>query len=256
MAFERLALWEFIPEVVVQVSSIVLFAIVALAMIVGISRMTRSIANAAHLSISSSLSNKGGESWWKAAWVTLWHQVFGHEDYREDECEEDQARLWFVQKWFAHATILYGFVGLFGATALNFLFKPVGSWVPIYYPMRLLGTVSGILLMYGTTLALVHRLQKRDKYAAHSQTSDWMLLSLIWFIGLTGFLLEIAAYSRPPATWAYPFLILHVALVMDLLVMLPLSKFAHIVYRTIAIYMHNRGHKDAIEKSPIAAAST
>jgi hypothetical protein len=64
-------------------------------------------------------------------------------------------------------------------------------------------------------------------------------LILLWTTGLTGFLLEIAVYVPPPATWGYAMLIIHVALAMDLLILLPFSKFAHIFYRTVAIFIHH-----------------
>ncbi len=67
---------------------------------------------------------------------------------------------WYLRKWVVHGTILYGFLGLLLATALDFLFKPVGSIVPLYYPMRLLGTSAGLLLMYGTSVALIRRVEE------------------------------------------------------------------------------------------------
>ncbi len=253
--FTELALWQFLPEVVVQASGVGAFLIAALILVVGISRMSRAIVHADRLPIVRPVSTQRTANRWKAAWLTLWDQVLGHRNFRKDECEEDQTRPWPFRKWFIHASILFGFFGLFGATALDFLFKPLGSWVPIYYPPRLLGTVAGVLLIYGTSLALNHRLRRRDKYTLHSHPSDWLFLILIWLIGLSGFLLEIAAYAPSPASWAYPLLIFHVALVMDLAVMLPLSKFAHSVYRTTALYMHAYRHKEAVEHRPITAAS-
>lgn len=253
-AFEQLAFWEYLPEVVVQVSGIALFVLVLLVMLAGVARMARSLAfTATHVpSSSANGTGVGTMSWGRALWEALAHQALGHAKYREDECEEERSRPWFVRKWFTHATILYGFLGLFAATALDFLFKPVGSIVPIYYPMRLLGTISGIALMYGTTLALIHRLQKRDKYASHSKASDWVFLVLIWLVGLTGFLLEIANYAPPPTRWSYAFLILHIALVMDLFVLVPVSKFAHVIYRTTAILMHNLKTRVASEEEQAA----
>jgi hypothetical protein len=65
-----------------------------------------------------------------------------------------------------------------------------------------------------------------------------MPLILLWLLGLTGFLLEIAVYALLPAIWGYALLIFHVALAMDLILLLPVSKFAHVIYRTTAIFLH------------------
>jgi nitrate reductase gamma subunit len=108
--------------------------------------------------------------------------------------------------------------------------------------------------MYGTTAAFFNRLQKRDKSAANSHVSDWMPLVLLWLLGLTGFLLETAVYALLPAVWGYGLLIFHVALAMDLLVLLPVSKFAHVLYRTAAIFLYNLKPVTQTEEGELAAA--
>ena len=52
-------------------------------------------------------------------------------------------------------------------------------------------------------------------------------------------MLEIAVYALLPVLWGYWLLIFHVALAMDLITLLPVSKFAHVLYRTTAIFLYN-----------------
>jgi nitrate reductase gamma subunit len=149
---------------------------------------------------------------------------------------------WFTQKWFIHGSIMWGFLGLFLATALDYLLellevKATGTWVPIWYPVRLLGTLAGISLMYGTTTAIIKRLLKVDEGSTHSTPSDWAFLILLWLGGLTGFLLEIALYLPQPHAWSYWMLLAHVVVVAELLILLPFTKFAHAIYRTVALYL-------------------
>jgi len=40
--------------------------------------------------------------------------------------------------------------------------KPTGTPVPLYYPVRVLGTIAGIMLVYGSTIAIIQRLRKVD----------------------------------------------------------------------------------------------
>jgi nitrate reductase gamma subunit/ferredoxin len=235
--YKQLSLWKFIPEIYVRSLGIAVFIIVGLVGLLGVIRMIRKISRAGGLAFSSPIP-WGALNWWQAFKETLFVQVFGQKNYREEECEEIDRTPLLLRKWFVHAAIMYGFLGLFAATALDFLFKPVGSWVPIYSPIRLLGTVSGLALLYGTSLAFYKRLQKRDKYTRSSEPADWILLALLWLVGLTGFLLEIANYAPAPATWGYPMLIVHVSLAMDLIVMLPFTKFAHVFYRTLALFLY------------------
>jgi nitrate reductase gamma subunit/ferredoxin len=253
--YKQLALWKFIPEAVVRTLGIAVFVIVGLVGLIGIIRMVRKVSAGGGLAFSGPV-HWTQLNWWQAISETFFVQVLGQKNYREEDCEEIDQTSWPVRKWFVHATIMYGFLGLFAATALDFLFKPVGSSVPIYYPIRLLGTISGLALMYGTSIAILRRLQKRDKYASHSQAADWILLALLWLVGLTGFLLEIADYLPGSVMWAYPMLIVHVSLAMDLIVTLPFSKFAHLIYRTTAIFLRNLKPVEQTAKSRMTTAET
>ena len=248
--FAKLTLWEFIPEVYVQILGLAIFGVIGLVGIMGVVRMTRDIYQAGGLAAA----HWSRLNWPQALRETLAVEVLGHKNYRNEECGQADNAPWFWQRWFVHAAMMYGFGGLFAATALDFLFKPVGSVVPLYYPMRLLGTIAGLFFMYGTSVAIYKRLRKQDKSASYSQPSDWIFLILLWLVGLTGFLLEIAVYAPPPATWGYTLLIIHVVLAMDLLVLLPFSKFAHVFYRTVAIFVRHLKPVEQTAESGLAAA--
>ncbi len=104
--------------------------------------------------------------------------------------------------------------------------------------MRLLGTLAGLLLVYGVTVAIVKRFRKEDESSIYSTASDWALLMLLWLTGVSGFILEMALYLPQPAAWAYWTLLFHISVAAELLLLLPYTKFAHGIYRTIALYFH------------------
>jgi hypothetical protein len=58
----------------------------------------------------------------------------------------------------------------------------------------------------------------------------------MWLAGVTGFLLEIAVYL-PPFAWSYWMLLAHLIVVGELLLLAPFTKFAHAIYRSIALYL-------------------
>jgi hypothetical protein len=62
----------------------------------------------------------------------------------------------------------------------------------------------------------------------------------MWLVGITGFVLEVAVYAVLPPLLGYAMLIVHIALAMDVLILLPFSKFAHAYYRSVALFLHNR----------------
>ena len=240
----HLAFFEFIPEVYIQIVGVSVMVIMVLAALAQIIKMTRDISRVSNGAPHTRYNT------WQALRVTLL-EVFNQKRYRHTDCEEIPGTPWYLRKWVVHFTILYGFLGLLLATALDFLFKPLGSVVPLYYPMRLLGTIAGLSLMFGTSLALIRRWKKHDESTMHSHHSDWTLLILLWLVGFTGFVLEVAVYAALPATLGYLTLIVHIALAMDVLLLLPFSKFAHAYYRSVAIFLHNR---KAIEQPQAARA--
>jgi nitrate reductase gamma subunit len=147
---------------------------------------------------------------------------------------------WYLSRRWVHLGIMWGFLGLFAATALDFLFKVPGSPVPPWYPARLLGTAAGLLLLYGTTVAMGKRLMHSGGSPfVHSLLSDWLLLGLLWSVALTGSLLEVAVYQPTASPWEYAAFLVHVVLALELLILLPFTKFAHMLYRPLALWILN-----------------
>ena len=64
---------------------------------------------------------------------------------------------------------MWGFLGLLAATILDYGLavvgvKATGTPVPIWYPVRLLGTVAGIALVYGTSMLMWRPLPARRPF--------------------------------------------------------------------------------------------
>ncbi|MFH1573171.1 MAG: 4Fe-4S dicluster domain-containing protein [Acidobacteriota bacterium] len=164
-------------------------------------------------------------------------EIFGQRRYRDCGTEKpaDPPPL-PLRRWFVHYSIMMGMVGLALATVLDYLVKTPGSYVPIWYPIRLLGTIAGIFLVYGASVVIVQRLRRSDKYHSYTPPADWVFLFLLWAIGVSGFLLEIAEYAPLGGTRIDIVFLVHIALAMELILLLPFTKFAHIVYRPAAIW--------------------
>ncbi len=125
------------------------------------------------------------------------------------------------RRWFLHAATMWGFLGLLAATILDYGLalagiKATGTPVPIWYPVRLLGTVAGILLVYGATMLIVQRFRGAERSVRHSTTADWTFLALVWITGVTGFALELALYLPSAPAWGYWVFLFHVAVAMEL----------------------------------------
>ncbi len=244
-----LALFRFIPEGLIHRAGVVVMVIVALAglagiatMALGISRRERSRRQAGDGAARGGL--------WRALWVAIGVESLGQRRYRADCATVQEERPWYRRRWLIHAATMWGFLGLLLATVLDYGLallgvKATGSPVAIWYPTRLLGTVAGIALIYGVTMFIVDRLRHDGQAARRSETSDWTLLVLLWITGVTGFLVEIALYLPQAPAWGYWVFLLHVSVAMELVLLAPFMKFAHAVYRPVALYFLARTDQTA-----------
>ncbi len=236
MPDQSLRLFEFIPSEVIHDGgiiaglAIILFAILGGANMVSRVRKSITIPEGAHVSQKSAI-------------IEAVNEVFTQHRYRKDCETNSEAQPWYLRKWFLHASVLWGFMGLFLATGLDFLLaltgiKATGTWVPIWYPVRLLGTVAGLMVVYGVTSIFVKRLLRKDQPYRNSTSTDWSFLAVLWLSAVTGFMLEVAVYLPEPHVWSYWMLLAHLVAVGELLILLPFTKFAHVIYRTLALYVH------------------
>ena len=153
--------------------------------------------------------------------------------------EAEAALPWYLSRRVIHLSIMWGFLALLGATTFAFLFKEPGSHVPLYYPSRLLGTVGGIPVLYGTSAALWLRWKgKGGASFERTMFSDWFLLWLLWATTVTGYMTEVAVYWPKGTVLGYTIFLIHVVLALELILLLPFTKFSHVIYRPVALWLH------------------
>ncbi len=181
-------------------------------------------------------------------------EMVGQKRFRA--CEVDSEKPFYLRPWFVHYTIMWGFIGLGVATAIDFLFKTPGEVVPLWYPARILGTVAGLALMYGSAITIVRKLRLLDRTQPRMGPSDWLFLGLLFVVGLTGFALEAMVYLPRGSALGYGLFLVHVVLAMELLVLFPFTKFAHALYRPLAygIYLYRTARQGGESAEELAAA--
>lgn len=155
----------------------------------------------------------------------------------------------------SHLTAFYGFLALYVVTiwaVLDLYVLPsfgVASLYPfeLLHPMKVLANVGGVLLVFGAVKVISDRLRTIDDAQANT-AFDWMFVWLLLGVGVTGFAIEALRFAIEPATEsamvsiAYGIYFVHLVLVFQLLVYLPYSKFAHLLYRTVAmVYVEHSG---------------
>jgi ferredoxin len=164
-----------------------------------------------------------------------------HRRFRECDAEPNDSnsalQSWYLRPWVVHAAVMGGFLAMLLATTLDFMFKPIGSPVPPWSPVRLLGAVGGLVCLYGLAIVLFRRGMGKETPYTKSSFSDWLFPVLLMATVLTGLFCEIVVYLPGPTTVGHMIFFVHVVLAMDLVALLPLTKFGHVLYRTLALVL-------------------
>jgi quinone-modifying oxidoreductase subunit QmoC len=177
------------------------------------------------------------------------------------KCTDQASRRW------THLLAFYGFVALFVVTiwaTIDLYLMPVFGVDSLYpfdllHPMKLLANVGGVVLVVGCVKAITDRRRSQSSVTtAFDNLFVWLLLG----VAVTGFLTEVFRFAIEGAGQsgltfsAYFTYFVHLVLVFGLLVYLPYSKFAHLIYRTVAlVYAEHSGRNlDGRQLLPAAGA--
>ena len=157
----------------------------------------------------------------------LFNEVFIQKNF--NQCEDKK-------RYVAHLLLFWGFSALFIATILAFGTDFFGFPVSFRLLARILGVIGGFILLYGAGFFIWKRLKAKDSFSKYSHHSDWIFLILLFFAGFTGLLMDLFHLLKLP--WpTYITFAFHLIIVFDLLVAAPFSKFAHAIYRPLAIWL-------------------
>jgi ferredoxin len=238
-----LALFAWIPNELIHTMGLIVMAVVFLAGLAGIVTMARRISRVEGVTWRSVVGGRAALARsWRALWSAIGVESLGQARYRTDCDVEAEAELpWYRRRWLIHALTVWGFLGLLAATIADYGleiigWKATGTPVPVWYPVRLLGTVAGAALVYGVTMLIVDRWRKAHRSVRTSAPADWTLLVLLWITGVTGFGIELALYLPSAPAWGYWVFLFHVAVAMELVLLAPFMKLAHAVYRPVALF--------------------
>jgi nitrate reductase gamma subunit len=238
---QAVQMFTFLPEIWIHNIGLILGGVIFLVILLGVVReylfISKGIPNAKKTNEGDKDPSGGVKLWITELVNTVIKE--GLAQRRISKCDTT-AKTWREKlgtKWFVHMSVVWGFLGLLVSTMLRFVAFPTnGNLVPIYDPIRLLGTISGIVLVYGTSMMIWNRLRKEEISSKYTHFTDWIFLILLLLAGLTGFALEAMDYTL--MSWpVYITLSIHLVVVFELLLMAPFSKFSHAIYRPMAIWV-------------------
>jgi len=224
---EAVDIFSFIPLSFIHDVGLAIGIIIGLSALLNLISMYRSIAKGIPHSYSKIESRYPG-LWVKNFFKTIIYEVAAQLKY--NKCLKRS-------RYIAHLALLWGFLGLFIATLVIFGIDFYGLQISKVIPF-IIGSVSGVAMLYGSLYFIISRLKKKEAYSMYSYHTDWIFLILLLLAGVTGFLLTIFIKTNMPMP-SYIMFAVHLVVVFDLLISAPYTKFAHAIYRPLALWINN-----------------
>lgn len=137
--------------------------------------------------------------------------------------------------WATHLALMLSYVTML--VLIMFFLTRMASGPEIDWSVHVAGYFATAGLLLGTALFLRNRVKRSSAQYRHSHESDWIFLVLILIVATTGILQHILHRSGldVAANVAY---IVHLSLVVPMLALeVPFSKWSHLAYRPLAMYL-------------------
>ncbi len=180
------------------------------------------------------LLGRGGDR--KGSFIGSFLPVLGEiaSHKRFGSCETSSSRKW------AHFCVLWGFLGAAFASGLLVISLYVTKDpLPLEqtHPYKIIGNIAMVLLIVGGLWLTINRLTDPEKTGT-SKAYDMFFLWLVVLVIMTGALTQLAAFVFPPLLASIIYVV-HLGSIVTLFLTVPFSKFAHMIYRTLAM-VHER----------------
>jgi ferredoxin len=173
--------------------------------------------------------------------------IHGLTQKRWRDCEPDATK-----HWLRHVLLVTGYGTMF-ALVVVFL-----HWFQVedasFHWTALLGYYSTLVLLGATLWIIRDRLAKREQIHRQSDLSDWLFVALLFLTSLTGILLHLFRLVNMPMP-TYVMYVVHLMIAVPMLVVeVPFSKWSHLLYRPLALYLEAvQARARAPQPAPLAA---
>lgn len=170
--------------------------------------------------------------WWlyiKQVYQLPWHFLT---QKRYSECEKKREHPFFMP-WFLHLGLMLGYVIML-ILVMVFIEK-LQSGPEIQWSVHIFGYLATIGLIAGTAYFIRNRLKKNYVQYKKSHGTDWVFVILLFIIVVTGIAQHIF-HRTGLSELANITYIIHLMCVVPWLLRMPFSKWAHLIYRPLAMY--------------------
>ena len=170
--------------------------------------------------------------WWlylKELYQLPWH-FFTQKRY--SECERKREHPFFMP-WFIHLGLMLGYVTML--VLVMVFIEQLQSGPEIQWSVHIFGYLATIGLAAGTIYFIRNRMKKNYVQYKKSHGTDWVFVILLFFIVLTG-IAQHVFHRTGLIELANIIYVIHLMCVVPWLLRMPFSKWAHLMYRPLAMY--------------------
>ena len=179
--------------------------------------------------------------------------IHGLTQKRWRECTSDTTK-----HWLRHLLLVTGYGTMF-ALVVIFLY-----WFQVedasFHWTSLLGYYGTLVLLGATSWIALDRLEKKDQIHKYSDLADWLFVGLLFLTGLSGILLHLVRLLNLPMP-TYVMYVVHLMIAVPMLtVEVPFGKWAHLLYRPLAVYLAavqakvREPHVSRLREAPVVPA--
>lgn len=165
--------------------------------------------------------------------VAVVRETLAHRRFRE--CGEARARSW------QHAGMFYGFLLLFTASLGRMFYHYAfgnSAELSLTDPVKVIGNLGGLAMLGGLAGVMLARFGRMAGVSTSSYF-DWFLIWALFMATISGFASQAVRLGGGVSSAYYTYLV-HLVFVFVLLIYLPYSKFAHLLYRFAALLFARR----------------
>ena len=150
---------------------------------------------------------------------------------RYAECDDKEEKL--HMPWLVHFGLALGYVTML--ILVMVFIVPFQAGPEIQWSVHIFGYLATLGLLVGTIYFISNRIKKGYIQYKKSHNTDWMFVVLLLFIVMTGIFQHIF-HRTGLLEWANVTYIIHLMAVVPWLLRMPFSKWAHMIYRPLAMY--------------------
>jgi ferredoxin len=165
---------------------------------------------------------------------------------RWKDCRDSEA----TKNWIRHLFLVTGYATMF---TLVVLFLP---WFQVenssFHRTSILGYYGTAVLLATTAWIIFDRMRKQTEIHRFSHLSDWLFPILLFLTAMTGILVHVFRLMNL-AMPVYVMYTAHMAIAVPMLVVeVPFGKWAHLLYRPLAIFVDAARRKSAVAVGQVA----